>query len=280
MLGASCLSQWWPSPFTVDGVEYATAEHWMMAGKARLFEDAEAERQAIAAREPGGGEEGRPAGARLRRGRVGARAVRHRGRGQRPQVRPRTATCGRFCWARASGCWWRRARWTACGASAWPRTTRRRWTPQRWRGLNLLGFALMEARDAAAGGLALHWMRVQSAVGRQCCGKPKEDRSFPRGGTAHRGPLRPCRVRISRPRTPRCSGSRVRPGAAGAGAHPGRFAAHHTRPGSPPVPARNGPGLPRRSSGTGRAAARRLPAEQRARPSLPRRPALPARSAR
>ncbi|RBL80403.1 DUF1768 domain-containing protein, partial [Streptomyces cavourensis] len=39
-LGASCLSQWWPSPFTVDGVAYASAEHWMMAGKARLFGDA------------------------------------------------------------------------------------------------------------------------------------------------------------------------------------------------------------------------------------------------
>lgn len=35
-LGASCLSQWWPSPFTVAGIRYATAEHWMMAGKARL----------------------------------------------------------------------------------------------------------------------------------------------------------------------------------------------------------------------------------------------------
>lgn len=51
-IGASCLSQWWPSPFTVDGVEYATAEHWMMASKARLFGDAEAERRALAAEHP------------------------------------------------------------------------------------------------------------------------------------------------------------------------------------------------------------------------------------
>lgn len=36
---ASCLSQWFLRPFTVDGVEYATAEHWMMAEKARLFGD-------------------------------------------------------------------------------------------------------------------------------------------------------------------------------------------------------------------------------------------------
>ncbi|WP_345588760.1 NADAR family protein [Streptomyces marokkonensis] len=51
-IGPSCLSQWWPSRFTVAGVEYATAEHWMMAGKARLFEDAEAERRVLAADHP------------------------------------------------------------------------------------------------------------------------------------------------------------------------------------------------------------------------------------
>jgi len=33
------FSQWWESSFTVDGVEYKTAEHWMMAKKARLFND-------------------------------------------------------------------------------------------------------------------------------------------------------------------------------------------------------------------------------------------------
>ncbi|MCW8102578.1 NADAR family protein [Streptomyces tauricus] len=51
-IGSSCLSQWWPSPFTVDGVEYRTAEHWMMARKARLFGDAEAERTALDAPNP------------------------------------------------------------------------------------------------------------------------------------------------------------------------------------------------------------------------------------
>ncbi|MEH0418135.1 NADAR family protein [Streptomyces sp. B21-083] len=51
-VGPSCLSQWWPSAFSVDGVEYATAEHWMMAAKARLFDDAEAERLAVTASNP------------------------------------------------------------------------------------------------------------------------------------------------------------------------------------------------------------------------------------
>lgn len=36
----SCFSQWWNShPFWVDQVEYLTAEHYMMAEKARLFSD-------------------------------------------------------------------------------------------------------------------------------------------------------------------------------------------------------------------------------------------------
>lgn len=35
----SCLSQWWEAPFQVDDITYKTAEHWMMAEKARLFKD-------------------------------------------------------------------------------------------------------------------------------------------------------------------------------------------------------------------------------------------------
>lgn len=37
----SCFSQWWPSVFNVDGIAYKTAEHYMMAEKARLFNDDE-----------------------------------------------------------------------------------------------------------------------------------------------------------------------------------------------------------------------------------------------
>lgn len=35
----SCFSQWYPTPFEIDGVRYATAEHYMMAQKAKLFGD-------------------------------------------------------------------------------------------------------------------------------------------------------------------------------------------------------------------------------------------------
>lgn len=40
-LGPHVLSQWWVQPFEVDGQRYASAEHYMMAGKARLFGDDE-----------------------------------------------------------------------------------------------------------------------------------------------------------------------------------------------------------------------------------------------
>lgn len=52
-LTASCFSQWWVSPFEVEGIWYATAEHWMMAQKAALFNDNEAFQRVIAAKSPG-----------------------------------------------------------------------------------------------------------------------------------------------------------------------------------------------------------------------------------
>ena len=50
---ASCFSQWWESALTVEGETFATAEHWMMAGKARLFEDEAKRQQILKARTPG-----------------------------------------------------------------------------------------------------------------------------------------------------------------------------------------------------------------------------------
>jgi ribA/ribD-fused uncharacterized protein len=34
----SCFSQWWEESFTVDGKTYLSAEHWMMVEKAKLFD--------------------------------------------------------------------------------------------------------------------------------------------------------------------------------------------------------------------------------------------------
>ena len=38
LVDKSCFSQWYPRGFTLDGVYYPTAEHYMMVEKARLFE--------------------------------------------------------------------------------------------------------------------------------------------------------------------------------------------------------------------------------------------------
>lgn len=40
-IGKNCLSQWFPCKFKVDGIEYNCAEQYMMAEKARMFNDDE-----------------------------------------------------------------------------------------------------------------------------------------------------------------------------------------------------------------------------------------------
>ena len=145
-VGASCLSQWWPSPFTVDGVRYATAEHWMMAAKARLFRDAEAERLALAAEHPA---EAKKAG-RLVRGFDDAVWARERFRivvegsvhkfAAHPELRGFLLGTGERVLVEASPL----DRVWGIGLAA---TDQGAADPERWKGPNLLGFALMEARE-------------------------------------------------------------------------------------------------------------------------------------
>ena len=51
-IAKSCFSQWWPAPFSVREVRYATAEHFMMAEKARLFGDQNTRAQILKAGSP------------------------------------------------------------------------------------------------------------------------------------------------------------------------------------------------------------------------------------
>jgi hypothetical protein len=151
-VGASCLSQWWQSPFTVDCATYATAEHWMMARKARLFGDAEAERRVLEADHPS---LAKKAGRLVRgfdeaiweRERFGIvvegslhKFAAHAGLrdfllGTSEQVLVEASPVDRV-WG--------------IGLAA---TDEAAADPERWRGPNLLGFALMEARDRLAGGV-------------------------------------------------------------------------------------------------------------------------------
>jgi ribA/ribD-fused uncharacterized protein len=150
-VGAGCLSQWWPSPFTVDGVTYATAEHWMMAGKARLFGDREAETRALAAGHPS---QAKKAG-RLVRGFDEATWERKRFQlvvegsvhkfSAHPDLLRFLLNTGERVLVEASPV----DRVWGIGLAADDEAAS---DPQRWRGPNLLGFALMEARERLRSG--------------------------------------------------------------------------------------------------------------------------------
>jgi ribA/ribD-fused uncharacterized protein len=53
MVTNSCFSQWYESPFEIDGIIYKTTEHWMMAQKALLFDNFDIYEQIIQADKPG-----------------------------------------------------------------------------------------------------------------------------------------------------------------------------------------------------------------------------------
>jgi len=52
-VSSSCFSQWLEAPFELGGQRYLTAEHFMMAEKARLFGDEAALARVLAAANPG-----------------------------------------------------------------------------------------------------------------------------------------------------------------------------------------------------------------------------------
>jgi ribA/ribD-fused uncharacterized protein len=146
VIGKECLSQWFLSPFVVDGTSYPTAEHFMMASKARMFGDTDAEAAILRTRQPAQAKE------------LG-RAVRgfdeHVWREQRLSI-VIAASVAKFgqnsalrefllgtkdrVLVEASP---RDRIWGIGLAADDPRAL----DPYSWRGLNLLGFALMEARE-------------------------------------------------------------------------------------------------------------------------------------
>lgn len=141
----SCFSQWFDAPFSLDGIDYATAEHYMMAEKARLFGDEASRLRIVHSRTPA---EAKTLGRKIRnfdeavwlaqrfeivvRGNV-AKFTQHPalaayllGTGQRVIVEasPYDAIWG-------------------IGVTAHDAAAN---DPTQWRGLNLLGFALMAVR--------------------------------------------------------------------------------------------------------------------------------------
>lgn len=141
----ACLSQWFPAAFEIDGVRYATAEHFMMAEKARLFRDEAALRVVLASATPAAAKK---AGRAVKNfddqawSRARSEAV-VRGNlakfDQNAAMGAHLKSTGRKILVEASP----RDRIWGIGMGASNPDARH---PAKWRGQNLLGFALVQAR--------------------------------------------------------------------------------------------------------------------------------------
>ena len=145
-LTASCFSQWWTSPFVVDDVRYNTAEHWMMAQKALLFDDNEVFTKIIAVNSPA---EVKALGRQVRnfdetiwnakRFEIVVAGNLHKFSQDKDLKEFLLNTKDRVL-VEASPV----DRIWGIGLAA---DNEKATNPKRWNGLNLLGFALMEVRD-------------------------------------------------------------------------------------------------------------------------------------
>ena len=144
-VGRGCLSQWWPAPFTVGGVAYSSAEHFMMSAKALLFGDTETAERVRTAPHPGAakalgrqvrGFDGRLWAERRYEIVVAGNAAKF---GQHADLREFLLDTGDRIIVEASP----RDQIWGIGLTAGDDRAR---SPEHWRGLNLLGFALMETR--------------------------------------------------------------------------------------------------------------------------------------
>lgn len=148
--GTTCLSQWYPAPFEVDGVRYPTAEHFMMAGKARVFGDADAERLVLASDDPG---KAKSAGRKVR-GFDEDTWERHR---FDLVVAANVAKFGQhgalggFLLATGEDVLVEASPYDRMWGIGLPASRPEARIPSQWRGLNLLGFALMDVRAALRG---------------------------------------------------------------------------------------------------------------------------------
>jgi ribA/ribD-fused uncharacterized protein len=146
VVSSSCFSQWYPAPFHQDGVTYPTAEHYMMAEKARLFGDTATAQRILRTPVPGAAK----ALGREVQGFVESTWNAHRFdivvRGnmakfsQNPSLGQFLSITGNKILVEASPV-----------DSIWgiglPANDARAKDPNTWQGLNLLGFALNEVRD-------------------------------------------------------------------------------------------------------------------------------------
>ena len=145
-IGKFVFSQWFYSPFTIEDITYKTAEHWMMAHKAKLFGDSELFHRIIAADKPG---EVKKLGRQIsnfdevkwNRDKYAIVKAGNRHKfGQNKKLNDFLISTGDRILVEASPV-----------DSIWgiglPPDSNLVNNPHTWNGLNLLGFALMETRD-------------------------------------------------------------------------------------------------------------------------------------
>lgn len=143
---ASCFSQWYVAEFNIDGQQYPTAEHYMMAEKAALFGDPETRAQILQAPTPNAAK----ALGRHVRGFNDQIWLQHRYEvvvranqakfSQNPELNDYLKNTGSRIIVEASpvdSIWGIGLAQDHADAS----------NPNLWQGLNLLGFALMQVRD-------------------------------------------------------------------------------------------------------------------------------------
>ena len=149
-IDASCLSQWFPASFEIDGQIYSTAEHFMMAEKARLFQDKDALAEIRQAPSPA---EAKQWGRKVR-GFSPEIWKQHRSNiveqgniakfGQNPSLKSFLLQTEGKVLVEASP---RDRIWGIGLGQNNPKAS----DPYQWRGLNLLGFALMKVRGELRG---------------------------------------------------------------------------------------------------------------------------------
>ena len=146
-VSASCFSQWWNGHrFTENKVVYPTAEHYMMAGKAKLFGDNEHLTKILQCKSPA---EAKKLG-RMVRNFDPATWEQHRCEivikgnylkfSQHPDIQEFLLNTQNRVIVEASP----RDRIWGIGMGRYNENVER---PENWRGQNLLGFCLMEVRD-------------------------------------------------------------------------------------------------------------------------------------
>lgn len=142
----SCFSQWWEEPFTVSGITYNTAEHWMMAKKAELFGDDEMANRIIQCSSPA---EAKKLGREVKgyvdelwlsnRFQIVCEGNHHKF-SQNNNLKDFLLKTGSRILVEASPV---DSIWGIGMDANHPDAG----NPEEWQGLNLLGFALMEVRD-------------------------------------------------------------------------------------------------------------------------------------